>query len=152
MTSASDSGATTGADPRLSANIYCAGHLDHVVAEVIVPLWRSLDAERSAGSVWLWIMRYGKRGEHLKLRLHDPEQTLDLEAIKSRVEEYAARLFASLDPPGEEQSSNVKTMVPPIDIEDREKEPHEDRQLMWTSYQRHRLSLGDSELYGDDRY
>ena len=148
MTSVSESGA----DPRLSANIYCAGHLDRVVAEIIVPLWRSLDAERSAGSVWLWLMRYGKRGEHLKLRLHDPGQTLDLEAIKDRVEQDAARFFASLDPPGEEQPPKVKTMVPPIDVEDREKEPYEDRLLVWTSYQRHRLSLGDAELYGDDRY
>lgn len=152
MTSAPDS--TQGADPRLSANIYCADHLDRVAADVIEPLWRRLEAERAAGSVWLWIMRYGKRGEHLKLRLHDPAEQLDLDAVRKQVEEDAGRLFDSLGEAGGdgESSSGVKTAVPPIDVEDRPKEPYEDRSVLWTGYQRHRLSLGDAEMFDDEQY
>lgn len=149
-----ESSEVRGADPRLTANIYCADHLDRVVGEVVVPLWRGLEAERAAGRVWLWCMRYGRGGEHLKIRLHDPEEVLDLDSIKAEIEQSAAELFTALgEPPEDEDKKNtVRTAVPPIDVEDREKEPREDRSVLFTTYTRHRLSLGDEDMFGSDRY
>jgi len=78
-----------GPDPSLTADIYCAGGLDRVVFQVVAPFWHEL-RERGSGS-YLWLVRDGAGGEHLKVRIHGPESELPLQRrlLEERAASYA---------------------------------------------------------------
>jgi hypothetical protein len=137
-------------DPILSANIYASGHLCEVIAHLAAPFWkqyRQLSAERGS---YLWLLRYARCGEHLKLRLHGSHFELPLlrELLASAQERY----FGRCAPPSAAAKRVSAPTAPPIDAEDRVATDYPDRTFLWTSYGRHQISLGFRPYLQDDRY
>ena len=135
-------------DPVLSANVYCSGRLDELMQRAVVPFWRDLGGLEHP--CHLWTLRYGRRGEHLKLRIHGPESCRPLlrDLLSHAVEEY----FSRIEEPVEEPPSNERWEMPPIDLEDQAPARAGDRSLLWTTYQRSPISLGGRPLLADDGY
>lgn len=137
-------------DPQVTANVYCDRRLDDVIHGALAPLRRTM-AERDAEGLWrLWFVRYPRRGEHLKVRLHGPEPAADelREILAAAVE----ACFAALPPAAEGEPRKDGREVPPIDLEDADASLHPDRALLWTRYQRDHIFLGGPPLLADDRY
>lgn len=137
-------------DPVVTANVYCSGRLDEVIVEAMVPFrdrLRETDAERAAD---LWLARYAKGGEHLKVRVHGPQELAEPAAalLRDSVEPALARIGQR--PEGEERLS--RPAAPPIDAEDRAAEDHPDRSLLFTRYGRSHVTLGGEPLLSDDEY
>jgi hypothetical protein len=138
------------ADPVRSANIYCAGHLDGLIARVAAPAWRDLHRAGETDGSYFWLMRYGKRGEHLKLRLHGPAAIAP--HFESLLAPAAAAYFAALPPAAAPPEKKGWVGAPPIDAEDDEDADAADRSLVWTHYGRSHVSLGGKPFLTDDRY
>ncbi len=137
-------------DPALTASVYCAGRLDEVIYRGVSPFWRAArlhDPERRA---YLWIVRYMRGGEHLKIRVHAPEELRPL--LRSSLETAVSELLASLAdvpiPPAEPRAG----AAPPMDAEDEAPEGHPDRSLLWTQYRRSHIALGGKPFLDDDAY
>lgn len=139
-------------DPVLTANLYCRERLDQVVQQVVLPLSRDLSAIDATGASYVWGIRYGRCGEHLKVRVHAPEQ------LRPRLQEslsvHAGAFFTALGEPattgGPEPEPEVA--VPPIDVEDAAAANYPDRSLLWTQYRRSHISLGGKPFLADDHY
>ncbi|HEX2165098.1 MAG TPA: lantibiotic dehydratase C-terminal domain-containing protein [Thermoanaerobaculia bacterium] len=132
------------ADPRLTSSIYCAGHLDELLHRGVAPLWR---ASRAAGvGGYLWLMRYARCGEHLKVRFHgSPREAEDLRrALADAVEEVFARL-----PPPTAAERELNEHLFAVDPEDLATEPYPDRTLLWTRYRRWPGTMGREPLSDD---
>lgn len=131
-------------DPIVTANVYCSRHLDDVLRDAIAPFRAALPDDG-----FLWFYRYGKRGEHLKLRLHAPAARRDeLHAGLARA--LAPFLTAIADAPPVVRIS--KSALPPLDVEDAVADDHPDRALLWTQYQRSAVVVGDPIYIRDDRH
>jgi len=81
-------------DPTLTASLYCAGRLDDLVHVVLGPVWSALREGEAGGSSYLWFMRYGRGGEHLKIRFHGPPAASA--GLASLLPRAAATYFSSL--------------------------------------------------------
>ena len=139
------------ADPLLSASLYCAGRLDEVIGGLVAPVWRALRREGLGDESYLWMLRYARGGEHLKLRLHGPESAAT--CFRERLDLEQRDFFANLEPaPSSTTQGLVTRSAPAIDVEDAGPEVHPDRALRWTTYLRSPLSLGPQHLLDDERY
>lgn len=137
-------------DPVVTANLYCEGRLDQVIHGALVPFRRAL-AERDPEGLWrLWLVRYPRRGEHLKVRLHGPESAAS--EVRDLLSDTVDACFATLPPPVEGAPRTDGRGALPIDLEDEEDGLAVDRSLLWTHYRRHHVSLGGPPLLEDDRY
>ena len=135
-------------DPALSANIYCSGLLDRAISQAIVPFWKGFQPHDPDRLCYLWLVRYGAGGEHLKVRVHGPGHMRPF--LEKLLEERVAAFLGSLPelvaaPPLQQER------VPAIDAEDGQG-PRPDRTLLWTTYRRSDVSLGGKPLLSDDRY
>jgi hypothetical protein len=137
-------------DPILTANLYCDSRLDELVGQVVAPFWRELKALAGEGSWHLWILRYARRGEHLKIRLHGPAEQRAM--AQGLLEERARRYFSALGPLEEGAPRRISMRSPPIDIDDQAEGAHPDRSLLWTQYRRSHVSLAGEPFLLDDRY
>lgn len=137
-------------DPVVSASIYCAGRLDAVVCEVVRPFWQELVDGQGPTAAAIWMVRYGRCGEHLKLRLHGAADVRGrcVQLLSNHVERY----FDKLGPPSPDGRTDARTDVPPIDAADERATPYPDRTLLWTDYRRSFVSLGGEPFLSDDRY
>lgn len=137
-------------DPRLSASIYCSGRLCEVVSRVVAPAWRQF-RDRSSADGFLWLMRYARTGDHLKVRWHGSESEADVwRTILNRAwTAYVCQLPAATadDPPRLSQPK-----APPIDEEDNTPDDRPDRQLVWTTYRRNHVALGYRPYVDDDQF
>lgn len=135
------------ADPLLTANIYCERRLDHFLCKAMAPFWRRIQDLETRVTPYLWFVRYGRCGEHVKLRLHGMEdQRLSLAALLTEaVESY----FAGFDPP-EPAARKDWSSLPPIDEQDEAEQPYPDRTLLWTNYRRSHVSLGGKPFLDHD--
>lgn len=137
------------ADPILSANLYCAGELDRVLFGAVAPFWREwrkLDPERLS---YLWIMRYGKGGEHVKVRLHGPAEIEP--AARSLLTRHVETFLAELGEPVPVEKRGW-VGAPPIDDVDDTDTDHPDRSFLWTRYGKSHVSLGGKPFLLDDTY
>ena len=135
-------------DPIVTANIYCSRRLDDLVKGAIVPFGNEVDDDAKAAGCRLWLMRYAKRGEHLKVRIHGPRAYKD--RLGAALEGAVASYFdASAGTVGEWLSNPA---IPPIDAEDESQEDHEDRSLLLTNYRRSPVCLGEPTFCDDDRH
>lgn len=134
-------------DPAFSANIYCAGRLDEVIHRVLAPFWAA--AGRQEKGAYLWLMRYAKTGEHLKLRLHGPAGAEKLiEKLGAELERYFGEL-----PPAEPEAVRKSTpTATPIDAEDQEPQDQPDRSWRPTRYKRSAIPFGYSPWVDDPVY
>ncbi|MEM6454315.1 MAG: lantibiotic dehydratase C-terminal domain-containing protein, partial [Acidobacteriota bacterium] len=137
-----------------SANVYAAGALDDLIVDALLPLWRDAPIDRGRGPVALWWLRYARRGEHLKLRLHavaDGVADDALDALGRALEARISQTFTALGEPRKPEGRSPND-APPVDREDADPAPAEDRTLLWTHYQRSPVSLGAHELMQDDAF
>ncbi len=137
-------------DPVLSANVYCSGRLCEVIARLVAPFWSQYRRLSTEPSSYVWLLRYARCGEHLKIRLHGPESEAPLlrELLAAAQESY----FASCDTSPAAETRVSRPSAPPVDAEDRAAADYPDRTFLWTEYGRHHLSLGFRPCLTDDDY
>lgn len=135
------------ADPIVTANLYCHGDLDGALRDVVVPLVQEISAD--SRDAYVWTIRYRRRGQHLKIRVHGCE--LDRRELVEGLSSRARRFFFGLDPVASPQRS-PSLDAPAIDPEDEPDDLHPDRTLLWTTYRRSPVSLGGGPLLVDDAY
>ncbi|MEM8932844.1 MAG: lantibiotic dehydratase C-terminal domain-containing protein [Acidobacteriota bacterium] len=131
-------------DPGFSANLYANGMLDRLIVEAIAP-FRDALVDRDADAR-LWAIRYSRRGEHLKLRVHAAIPAADIEALLRR---HADRFFETAPARPDEQRT-ARFDIPAIDPQDEGDELEADRTVLPTTYQRSEVTLGDSLLFAYD--
>ncbi|HET7460458.1 MAG TPA: lantibiotic dehydratase C-terminal domain-containing protein [Longimicrobium sp.] len=138
-------------DPVLTASIHTSTGLDGVIHAAIVPFWREL-RDRGGAERWrLWMVRYGRRGPHLKLRLHGPgEERGEVRASLERA--VRAHLPAPPGTPAAGKADADDPDAPPIDTEDEGAGGYPEGALLWTHYRRSPVSLGPAAHLGSDRY
>ncbi|HEX6904268.1 MAG TPA: lantibiotic dehydratase C-terminal domain-containing protein [Thermoanaerobaculia bacterium] len=136
-------------DPLFSANIYCDGFLDEVLRGAVAPFWKELRRREPKGPGYLWVVRYGRRGEHLKVRLHGPEEWAGFRAL---LVESVTICFAALGAPQEKGRRSERMDIPPMDEEDAEEGLYPDRTLLWTRYRRSHVSLPAGPYLRDDHF
>lgn len=135
-------------DPLVSASIYAEGLLDFVFHQGLQPFWRLV---REAGLDCLpWLMRYGRRGEHWKVRLHASPR--DEEALRGTLTRCTQGAFSMLAGGSADSSRAFWKDSPPLDAEDSTPDLQPDRSLLWTSYRRHALTFGPDPFPRDDRW
>lgn len=140
-------------DPVVSANLYSSGNLDDAIRRVVLPFTQRLDDSGIAARTWM--VRYQRRGEHLKVRVHSAvENRASIrEHLRAVAEPFliASAAARSADPegPGVER---VVGNAPPIDIEDEATEIHPDDALLFTTYRRSHVSLGGPPFLDRDGY
>lgn len=142
--------AAVGPDPILSANVYCSGRLSEVIERLLAPFWEELLRRGLAAGCHVWVMRYARGGEHLKIRLHAPESCLS--PCRDLLEVAQRRYFRCMGPFASSARSSDGVSAPPIDAEDATSTDHPDRTFLWTTYTRSPLSLGYPPFLNDDRY
>lgn len=137
-------------DPVLTANVYASGLLPSLIQYAILPFWLKLGGT-SGGTAWnMWLVRYSRNGEHLKIRLHGG--ACDREIVKEQlcdcVEAYldTTRSFPPASPRINRQDA------PAIDAEDEFLVPPADRQMLWTTYRRSPISLPGSPWLEDSTF
>lgn len=137
------------ADPCLTASIYCTGQLDRVLTHAIAPFLTRLTRMPQGRDCFLWTIRYNLNGEHLKLRLHGPQDVVA--PARRRLEEIVDELFSAL--PGSPTPTPPRwKRIPPVDLEDEVDTDYPDRTLLWTTYRRNDVSFARMPFYADDRY
>jgi hypothetical protein len=134
----------------LTASIYCTSFLDAALFGAVRPFWRAFKAENPKSDAFLWVMRYGRGGEHLKVRIHGQEAFRP--RLRELLEESVSGLFAGLPQPETPIAKRGWGRTPAIDAEDAVDEDHADRIFLWTTYHRSPVSLGGDPYLSDDRY
>ncbi len=136
--------------PLLSANIYCSGKLDELIYRAIVPFWRAVRQQDPERQCRLWMMRYSRCGEHLKVRLHGPEEWSPV--LEKLLAESVNSYFSDLGPSSPDHEQKSRSDAPPIDVEDQASTNYEDRTLLWTEYGRSHVALGGRPFLDEDRF
>ncbi|HET6231942.1 MAG TPA: lantibiotic dehydratase C-terminal domain-containing protein [Longimicrobiaceae bacterium] len=137
-------------DPILTANLYSAGGLDELLHGVVRP-FRDRLAEADPDGEWsVWGVRYARRGEHLKLRVHGPASHRGL--AERLLGEAANAHFAALAPADPELPRLSRNDAPAVDAEDEGGGDLPDRTLLLTTYRRSPVTLGPQPLPDDDGY
>lgn len=147
-----DNCGTGTADPCVSANLYLSGNLDAVVRSVLLPAWSTFRKAAAGGEgekAFVWILRYSRGGEHLKVRWHGPGSSSD---VWKRILEDAWNLYLEKFPPSESADREVSLTATPIDLEDQTATAYADRTLLWTSYRRSHVSLGYRPYVDDEEF
>jgi hypothetical protein len=137
-------------DPVLTASIYTAAGLDDLIHSAIAPFWNGMRRCNPAREWSMWLVRYGLRGVHLKVRLHGPAE--EREAVRALLE-HAVR--AHLPAPPAHAAAIAKAAEPeppPIDAEDHDEGACPEGTLLWTHYRRSPVSLGPAPHLRSDRY
>jgi lantibiotic biosynthesis dehydratase-like protein len=115
--------------PMISASIYCHGSVDELLQQVIRPFWR--DIKVMLPQACLWVIRYARGGQHLKIRLHAPAEVHGTAA--NHLREVVEAFFAEL-PLSAKDERDAAEYLPPIDPEDHAGGLRPDRSLIWTRY------------------
>lgn len=137
-------------DPILSANVYCSGRLCEVIHRVARPFLREARRRVPEEEIRVWVMRYAKGGDHLKVRLHGPEPAEPF--LRDLLFSLQADYFAGLNAAGPAAPRRSRALAAPIDREDCEVSDRPDRTFLWTAYRRSHVSLGYRPYLGDDVY
>ena len=130
-------------DNVLSANIYAAGLLDDLIARAIAPFWH--EAKNLLGERFLlWLVRYSRRGEHLKVRVHGDPQ--DAHVLKELLTDHVRRYLHQVGGLPAAPRRAALPDIPAIDPEDEIAIAAPDRSLMWTTYQRSAVTMASPWL------
>ena len=137
-----------GPDPIVSANLYADGQLDSALVQVVGRFRRHL--YKSGEESFVWAMRYGRRGEHLKIRVHGP--AFRESELFRQLSKFAAVWLSKLPAQDLVQPRRLMLFSPPVDQDDIGHEEVADRQFLRTGYRRHPVSLGAEKLLANDEY
>jgi hypothetical protein len=137
-------------DPILCANIYASGLLDDVLERVVLPYRAQLTNGAGLERCRLWVVRYSRGGDHLKVRVHGEVEQRDTlrRLLQTQVDVY----LASLRDSRAAVPRIIRDNVPAIDPEDEVKPPVQDRSLVWTTYRRSHITLGGAPWIEDDHF
>lgn len=136
-------------DPILTANVYCSRQLDGLIHRAIAPFWDGVRGGDPENLCYLWLLRYPKRGEHLKIRIHGPRERQ--EGMRHALQTAVTRFLDSLGPDDEKERISSDS-VPPIDVEDGTPDDYPDRALLWTTYRASPVTLGSEVFVEDSRF
>jgi hypothetical protein len=136
-------------DPIITANIYCSRYIDDLLRDAVAPYRLAMRDDTNDDS-FLWFFRYGKRGEHLKLRVHAPEARREL--LRANLERTISRFLESIADAPLPAKRISKSALPPVDAEDALDDDYPDRSLLWTTYRRSPVIVGDPIYAQDDRH
>lgn len=134
----------------MTANLYCEGLQDaalHGALALFEARLRAGDPDRAG---FLWIVRYPRNGEHLKVRVHASAEQEP--CLRERLREAVDAWLATLPPVDPERPRKDAPGLPAIDPEDEVTTPWPDRTLLWTRYRRSHISLGGGPFLADDGY
>jgi len=138
------------ATPVVTASIYCAGALDRLICEAIAPFWTRMAERAAARDCFLWFARYGRGGEHLKVRFHGPPESRQevRQALSRAVRDFLASL------PGEAAPADrdCKASQFPVDPEDECSSAYPDRTLLWTTHRWVPGIMGRHPMSDDSRH
>jgi len=121
--------------------------LELLAREVVGGLAADLGSAGLSAEAFFWFTRYGKCGEHLKVRVHGPSSVAD--TARASLEEHASRFFATPASDPEPDLWLSKSAIPPIDPEDEQADDYPNKTLLWTHYRRSPIVFG-TEVYLDD--
>lgn len=129
--------------PLLSASVYDQKQHDLLLDGFVRPFWDASTLKDAGG--FLWTMRYGSGGEHLKLRLHGPDrhEATTRQALSAVLDDFVESL-----PPSASGGAHAG-LFPAIDPEDEEEGTRPDRFWRWTTYRPSPFVLGAEELAQD---
>jgi|GEM_PF-3929578 len=129
--------------PFLSASVYGQKQHDLLLDAFIRPFWDASTLKEAGG--FLWTMRYGGGGEHLKLRLHGPErhEVETRQALATVLDRFVESL------PQSEPGQAYAGLFPSIDPEDEEEGIRPDRFWRWTTFRPSPFVLGAEKLAQD---
>lgn len=139
-------------DPMLTANIYCTDLTDRLIYSAIRPFWHDALPYRREMQLRMWLMRYRRCGQHLKVRLHGPESArfTMMELLQKRVGDFFDTIAET------DRAIPVDYQIGagdiPIDVEDHGDSNHPNCYLLWTTYRRSFVSLGSLPFLDDDHY
>jgi hypothetical protein len=139
-------------DPLLSANVYATRRLDQIIARLAVPFLHAAEAIDPSQSFYLWVLRYARCGEHLKLRVHGPDS---LRGSFGRLLEAAFEAYHASQDFAEEilPLSPRPTPPRPMDLEDQAQlDDYSNGTFLLTRYQRSPIVFGAPALCQDDGY
>ncbi|HEY7406520.1 MAG TPA: lantibiotic dehydratase C-terminal domain-containing protein [Candidatus Angelobacter sp.] len=139
---------TTYPDPLITANIYASGLLDDVLRRVMVPSWH--DMQQISGESYMWLVRYSRGGQHLKVRVHAAPAFAD--ELKQALTHHTDVYFKSLHDQSPAAPRISKSSLPPIDLEDKAETEFPDRTMVWTTYQRSHVTFGMKPWFMDDSF
>lgn len=134
-------------DPSLTASLYCNRRLELMTREVLQGLSVDLDERGLAEDSFFWYIRYGKCGEHLKIRIHGPDSVVT--AARQSLPTHASRFFAAPASDPDPQIWVSKSALPPLDLEDEQEADYPNKTLLWTHYRRSPVVFG-AQVYLDD--
>lgn len=135
-------------DPCLTANLYCNRRLEPAIRDVLGTLSTDLASPEVSPESFLWFMRYGKCGEHIKVRVHGPDSTA--EVARASLETAAREFFGSPDADPDPNVWVSKSAIPPIDPEDEYEGDYPNKTLLWTHYRRSPIVFGAEVYLNDD--
>ena len=134
----------------MTANLYCEGLQDAALHGALAPFEARLRAGDPDRAGFLWIVRYPRSGEHLKVRVHASAEQEP--CLRERLREAVDAWLATLPPVDPERPRKDVPGLPAIDPEDEADTPWPDRRLVWTRYRRSQVSLGGGPFLTDDGY
>lgn len=137
-------------DPVVTANVYCHGRLDAVLLGAIKPFLQEV-IETQKRDWRLWVMRYRRSGEHVKIRLHG--DSADAAAMKQSLETYLDETLSQIlwrEAAGQEKLTGAHD--PAIDEEDSAAADYSPGTLIWTRYKRSHVTFGGEPYLGNDEY
>ncbi|HEX3527760.1 MAG TPA: lantibiotic dehydratase C-terminal domain-containing protein [Thermoanaerobaculia bacterium] len=135
-------------DPCLTANLYCNRRLPPMARDVLGPLASDLAAAGTTAESFFWFTRYGKCGEHLKVRVHGDESIAA--AARDSLEIHARRFFASPAADAGDEAWISKSAIPALDLEDELEGDYPNKTLLWTHYRRSPVVFGADVYLPDD--
>lgn len=129
--------------PVVSASVYGQRQHDLLLDAFVRPFWQTSELKGEGG--FLWTMRYGGGGEHLKLRFHGPERCVaeTRQALATVFDRFLAAL------PEEDPQPVVAGPLPPIDPEDEEEGVRPSRFWRWTTFRPSPFVFGAERLAAD---
>lgn len=134
----------------MTANLYCEALQDAALHGALAPVGARLRTSDPDRAGFLWIVRYPRGGEHLKVRIHAPAE--QEACLREMLREAVDSWVATLPPAVPEQPRKDAPGLPAIDPEDEASAPWPDRSLVWTRYRRSHVSLGGGPFLTDDSY
>src|SRR3954447_916829 len=80
-------------DPVVTANVYGKGHLDAILLGAVRTFFQE-EIEAQKRDWRLWVMRYRRGGEHIKIRLHGRPD--DAGEMKLALEKYLEEILSQI--------------------------------------------------------
>jgi hypothetical protein len=139
-----------GADPILTANVYCKDWIDAVLFGALKPFQEEF-LQFQPGHWGFWVMRYRRCGEHLKIRVHGHPAAVS--QVKESLSRYLHHTVSGIEWPTTVKAGKVTGAADPvIDQQDQENSDYRPGSVIFTQYNRSHVTFGGSPYLEDPHY